>query len=77
MDGNGLLTLTLILTLTLANPSHEPLTLTLTNPEPHQVDDNGGTEAYLAPERLDGGSLLEYAYYGHDKYSQPKYSHSE
>ena len=24
------------------------------------VEDNGGTEAYLAPERLDGGSLLEY-----------------
>ena len=24
------------------------------------VEDNGGTEAYLAPERLDGGSLLDY-----------------
>lgn len=24
------------------------------------VDDNGGTEAYQAPERLDGGSLLDY-----------------
>ena len=24
------------------------------------VEDNGGTDAYLAPERLDGGSLLEY-----------------
>ena len=34
------------------------------------VDDNGGTEAYLAPERLDGGSLLEYAYYGCSKYSR-------
>ena len=34
------------------------------------MDDNGGTEAYLAPERLDGGSLLEYAYYGCSKYSR-------